>query len=160
MFNSEKRLNNLIKKYIFNIPHFLLGSGTAFTVDLLTYTLLSPVIGINLSAAISFVIGTIVLYLVFSITTQPRIKKKRYGLSSQIIVGIGTLSINIVVLNFLQLIYFSLSTSLKSYLLISSPYNYALVSKIIASSCGFFWTSSMTMKFLFKFRSIDKNEGK
>ena len=146
--NSTKLISNL-KKYIKFIPFYLFGSGCAFTIDLIVFTLLRTSLGSNMSAIIAFIFGTITSFLVLSNILEYRLRKKRVGLLIQLLIGLGTLLINIVVLNIID--YSSEKINYDLYInYLDKSYYYALFSKIIASCIGFLWTSSLTGKFLFK----------
>ena len=145
---SPQLISNL-KKYIRFIPFYLVASGCAFTVDLIIFTMLRTSIGANMSAIIAFLFGTIVSFSVLKSILEYRLRKKRFGIIIQLIIGLGTLSINILVLNCID--YFSQQINYELYINnLNKSHYYALFSKIIASSVGFFWTSSLTGKFLFK----------
>ena len=143
------KLISQLKKYINFIPFYLVGSGCAFTIDLIVFTLLRTSLGSNLSALIAFIFGTITSFLVLSTILEYRLRKKRIGIVIQLLIGIGTLLINIVVLNIIDYSSERINYDLYINYLDKSHY-YALFSKIIASCIGFLWTSSLTGKFLFR----------
>ena len=145
---SNKLISNL-KKYINFIPLYLIGSGCAFSIDLIVYTLLRTSLGSNMSAIFAFIFGTITSFLVLSSILEYRLRKKRIGIIIQLLIGLGTLLINIVVLNIIDYGAEKINYQLYNDFLDKSYY-YALFSKIIASCIGFLWTSSLTGKFLFK----------
>ena len=99
--NSFKLISQL-KKYINFIPFYLVGSGCAFTIDLIVFTLLRTSLGSNMSAVIAFIFGTITSFLVLSNILEYRLRKKRIGIVIQLLIGLGTLLINIVVLNIID----------------------------------------------------------
>ena len=131
------------------IPYYLFGSGFGFLVDLIIFTTLRTNLGTNISVVISFLCGILTSFLVLSTILNYRLNKKRLGLLIQLFIGIGTLLINIIVLNCidysLQFINYELYIND-----LDNSHSYALISKIISSCIGFVWTSSMTGKFLFK----------
>ena len=143
------KLRSYLRKYIKFIPFYLFGSGCAFTIDLIVFTFLRTSLGSNISAIIAFVFGTITSFLVLSSILEYRLKRKRIGVLIQLLIGLGTLLINIVVLNVID--YSSEKINYNLYInYLDKSYYYALFSKIIASCIGFLWTSSLTGKFLFK----------
>ena len=143
------KLISQLKKYINFIPFYLVGSGCAFTIDLIVFTLLRTSLGSNMSAVIAFIFGTITSFLVLSSILEYRLRKKRIGIVIQLLIGIGTLFINIVVLNIID--YSSERINYELYInYLDKSHYYALFSKIIASCIGFLWTSSLTGKFLFR----------
>lgn len=145
---TKKSISNL-KKYIKFIPFYLVGSGCAFTIDLIIFTLLRTSLGSNMSAIIAFIFGTITSFLVLSSILEYRLRKKRIGIVIQLLIGLGTLLINILVLNIID--YTSEKINYELYInFLDKSHYYALFSKIIASCIGFLWTSSLTGKFLFK----------
>ena len=146
---KTSKLISDIKKYIKFIPFYLIGSGCAFTVDLIVFTILRTSFGSNISALIAFSFGTITSFLVLSNILKYRLRKKRFGIIIQLLIGLGTLLINIVVLNIIDYSSETINHELYINYLDKSHY-YALFSKIIASCIGFLWTSSLTGKFLFK----------
>ena len=137
------------KKYFEFLPFYLIGSGFAFTVDLTIFTLLRTNLGTNFSAFISFIFGTITSFFILLFITKYRLNKKRLGLIIQLSIGLGTLIINLIVLNSIDQIWKSYNYMLYINTLNKSNY-YALISKIISSGIGFIWTSYMTGLFLFK----------
>tara|TARA_B100001029_G_scaffold163407_1_gene153490 strand:+ start:42 stop:491 length:450 start_codon:yes stop_codon:yes gene_type:complete len=145
---SNKLISNL-KKYIKFIPFYIVGSGCAFTIDLTVFTLLRTSLGSNISAIIAFAFGTITSFLVLSSILEYRLRKKRFGIIIQLLIGLGTLLINIMVLNIIDYSSEKINHELYINNLDKSHY-YALFSKIIASCIGFLWTSTLTGKFLFK----------
>ena len=145
---SNQFISNL-KKYIKFIPFYLVGSGCAFAIDLIVFTLLRTSFGSNISALIAFIFGTITSFLVLSTILEYRLSKKRIGIIIQLLIGLGTLLINIIVLNIID--YSAERINYELYInFLDKSHFYALFSKIIASCIGFLWTSSLTGKFLFK----------
>ena len=143
------KLISQLKKYINFIPFYMVASGCAFTIDLIVFTLLRTSLGSNLSAFIAFIFGTITSFLILSSILEYRLRKKRIGILIQLLIGIGTLLINIVVLNIID--YSSERINYELYInYLDKSHYYALFSKIIASCIGFLWTSSLTGKFLFR----------
>ena len=137
-----------LKSYFLFLPNFLLGSGTAFIVDFSLYTYLRPNIGTNWSALVAFSFGTLTLYIVLRLKQQSKIKRKRVGLVLQFLVGLGSLAINISILNSFDYILNLIEQDLYSNVLNSSSY-YAGITKLISAAIGFIWTSSMSAKLLF-----------
>ena len=142
-------LKNVLKKYLEFVPFYLIGSGVAFTVDITIFTLLRANIGTNYSAFIAYIFGTITSFSILLTITKYRLNKKRFGLIIHLIIGLGTLIINLIVLNFIDYITQFYNNILYYNTLNKSNY-YALITKIISSAIGFLWTSYMTGKLLFK----------
>ena len=146
------RLNsfkNEFKKYLEFVPFYLIGSGFAFAVDLTIFTLLRTSLGTNYSAFIAYIFGTITSFFILLFITKYRLNKKRLGLIIQLSIGLGTLFINLIVLNSIDQLTKSYNYMLYMNTLNKSNY-YALISKIISSGIGFIWTSYMTGILLFK----------
>ena len=97
-------LKNVLKKYLEFVPFYLIGSGVAFTVDITIFTLLRANIGTNYSAFIAYIFGTITSFGILLTITKYRLNKKRFGLIIHLIIGLGTLIINLIVLNFIDYI--------------------------------------------------------
>ncbi len=139
------------KKYLEFVPFYLIGSGFAFTVDLTIFTILRTNFGTTYSAFISFIFGTITSFIILLFITQYRLNKKRFGLIIHFLIGLGTLIINLIILNSIDYII-----QLNNYMFYINTLNkshyYALITKIISSCIGFIWTSYMTGKLLFKKR--------
>ena len=142
-------LKTVLKKYLDFVPFYLIGSGFAFTVDITIFTLLRANIGTNYSAFIAYIFGTITSFSILLTITKYRLNKKRFGLIIHIIIGFGTLIINLIVLNFIDHIIQFYNNILYYNTLNKSNY-YALITKIISNGIGFLWTSYMTGKLLFK----------
>ena len=138
-----------LKKYLEFVPFYLIGSGLAFTVDISIFTLLRTNLGTNYSALIAYIFGTITSFSTLLFITKYRLNKKRVGLLIHLLIGLGTLLINLIILNSIDYI-----AKLHNYVLYTETLNnskyYALSTKVISSGIGFIWTSSMTGKFLFK----------
>ena len=142
-------LKNVLKKYLEFVPFYLIGSGVAFTVDITIFTLLRANIGTNYSAFIAYIFGTITSFSILLTITKYRLNKKRFGLIINLIIGLGTLIINLIVLNFIDYITQFYNNILYYNTLNKSNY-YALITKIISNGIGFLWTSYMTGKLLFE----------
>jgi len=142
-------LKNVLKKYLEFVPFYLIGSGVAFTVDITIFTLLRANIGTNYSAFIAYIFGTITSFSILLTITKYRLNKKRFGLIIHLIIGLGTLIINLIVLNFIDYITQFYNNILYYNTLNKSNY-YALITKIISNGIGFLWTSYMTGKLLFE----------
>ena len=146
------RVNSIkiaFKKYLEFIPFYLIGSGFAFTVDITIFTLLRTSFGTNYSAFISYIFGTITSFTILLIITSYRLERKRSGLIIHLLIGLGTLIINLIVLNTIDHLSQQYNHSLYMNTLNKSNY-YALISKVISNGVGFLWTSFMTGKILFK----------
>ena len=137
------------KKYLEFIPFYLIGSGFAFTVDITIFTLLRTSFGTNYSAFISYIFGTITSFTILLIITSYRLERKRSGLIIHLLIGLGTLIINLIVLNSIDQITQKYNFALYMDTLNKSNL-YAMISKVISSGIGFLWTSYMTGKILFK----------
>ena len=136
------------KTYIKFLPSYLFATFFAFIFDILTYTTLKPLLGINLSAFLSFTGSQVILFSILRIRLQSKINRKRYAFPIQILIGIITLIIHIIALNLLA--FFILNSEiilLKEFFKNQTLYNSS--SKIFAALLGFFWTSMMTRKFVF-----------
>ena len=143
------QLKTVLKKYLEFVPFYLVGSGVAFTVDITIFTLLRANIGTNYSAFIAYIFGTITSFSILLTITKYRLNKKRFGLIIHLIIGLGTLIINLIVLNFIDYITQFYNNILYYNTLNKSNY-YALITKIISNGIGFLWTSYMTGKLLFE----------
>ena len=142
-------LKTVLKKYLEFVPFYLIGSGVAFTVDITIFTLLRANIGTNYSAFIAYIFGTITSFSILLTITKYRLNKKRLGLIIHLIIGLGTLIINLIVLNFIDYIT-QYSNNILYYNTLNKSNYYALITKIISNGIGFLWTSYMTGKLLFK----------
>ena len=146
---SVNSIKTAFKKYLEFIPFYLIGSGFAFTVDITIFTLLRTSFGTNYSAFISYIFGTITSFTILLIITSYRLERKRSGLIIHLLIGLGTLIINLIVLNSIDHITQQYNYALYINTLNKSNY-YAMISKVISNCIGFLWTSYMTGKFLFK----------
>ena len=138
-----------LKKYLEFIPYYLIGSGLAFTVDLTIFTLLRSNFGTNYSAFIAYIFGTITSFSTLIFITRYRLRKKRIGILIHLLIGLGTLIINLIILNSIDFIIRFYNYSFYTETLNNNNY-YALFTKATSSGIGFIWTSSMTQKLLFK----------
>ena len=146
---SLKKFTLGLKKYLKFVPFYLIGSGIAFSVDITIFTLLRSALGTNLSAFISYLFGTITSFSVLLFITKYRLKRKRFGLLIHLLIGLGTLIINLIILNLIDYI-----TQTNNYIFYINTLNnsryYALLTKTISNLFGFLWTSFMTSKMLFE----------
>lgn len=141
-------LNKLISYLIF-LRFYLIATFFAVIVDLTIYTYLRNHINIISSATISFIFGQITVFSILNALQIRKIKRKRYALTTQFLIGLGTVSIHIIILKFLDsniylIGYLGIDNILKN----KNIYN--LITKFIAACFGFLWTSLMTRKFIFK----------
>ena len=143
------KLQLRLKKYLEFIPFYLIGSGLAFTVDLSIFTLLRTSLGTNYSALIAFIFGTITSFSILIFITKYRLHRKRIGLLIHLLIGLGTLIINLIILNSIDNIAKLYDHFLYTDILDNSNL-YAITTKVISSGIGFIWTSYMTGKLLFK----------
>ncbi len=143
------KLRLRLKKYLEFIPFYLIGSGFAFTVDLSIFTLLRTSLGTNYSALIAFIFGTITSFSILLFITKYRLNRKRIGLLIHLLIGLGTLIINLIILNSIDNIAKLYNHFLYTEILNNSNL-YAISTKVISSGIGFIWTSYMTGKLLFK----------
>ena len=134
--------------YLRSLPKYLVGSGAAFTVDLIAYASLKPYLGISKSLSISFLVGTITLYSILRLTTNSKIRKKRIGLILQVGIGLGSFLIN-----YWFLIQFEgfFDVLLRQPMMFNEHF-IAGLTKFIAACIGFIWSSYMTMKLNFESR--------
>ena len=142
-------LKTVLKKYLEFVPFYLIGSGFAFTIDITIFTLLRANIGTNYSAFIAYIFGTITSFCILLTITKYRLNKKRFGLIIHLIIGLGTLIINLIVLNCIDYII-QFYNNILYYNTLNKSHYYALITKIISNGIGFLWTSYMTGKLLFK----------
>jgi len=145
---SDFNLKNLVENYLSFLPNFLKASGSAFIVDSLVFTSLRPSLGTNNSAIISFLFGTLTLFSILHFLNLSRIKSKRIAILIQLFIGIGSFAINLLILNLIDSIFFSINYSLFISTLDKS-FIYAFAIRFIAACFGFIWTSVMTNKFTF-----------
>ena len=145
----NKKIKLGLKKYLEFIPFYLIGSGLAFTVDLSIFTLLRTSLGTNYSALIAFIFGTITSFSILLFITKYRLHRKRIGLLIHLLIGLGTLIINLIILNSIDNIAKLYNHFLYTEILNNSNL-YAISTKVISSGIGFIWTSYMTGKLLFK----------
>ncbi len=138
-----------LKNYLKFVPFYLIGSGFAFIVDITIFTLLRTNFGTNYSAFIAYIFGTITSFSILLLITTYRLNKKRFGILIHLLIGLGTLIINILVLNSIDFITQLYNEILYTDILNKSNY-YALITKTISNGIGFLWTSFMTGKLLFK----------
>ena len=141
-------LNKLISYLIF-LRFYLIATFFAVIVDLTIYTYLRNHINIISSATVSFIFGQITVFSILNALQIRKIKRKRYALTTQFLIGLGTVSIHIIILKFLDsniylIGYLGIDNILKN----KNLYN--LITKFIAACFGFLWTSLMTRKFIFK----------
>ena len=94
-------LNKLISYLIF-LRFYLIATFFAVIVDLTIYTYLRNHINIISSATVSFIFGQITVFSILNALQIRKIKRKRYALTTQFLIGLGTVSIHIIILKFLD----------------------------------------------------------
>lgn len=147
--NKNKIISKLLNKndvlnYFKFFPYYLSSSFFAFITDAILYSFLRPIHGIIFSSIVAFLGGTTILFVILKFTNKSRIRSKSKGYLLQVLIGIGSLFINIFTLfliDILAKIYFRESFQVNSM--------YSLSSKIISGSFGFIWSSFFTSKFNF-----------
>ena len=135
--------------YLKILPNLFFGSGLAFIVDLITYSILRSHFGINISAILAFIFGVNTLYFTLRIRLKSKIKRKRKGLLIQLLIGVGSLLINIFILNMIDLFLIEFYPD-DYFMNFNQSSIYAGITKTISSSIGFIWTSTMTSRFVFE----------
>ena len=138
-----------VVSYLIFLRFYLTATFFGVIVDLVIYTYLRNHINIISSATSSFILSQITVFSIINALQQRKIKRKRYALSIQFLIGLGTVSIHIIILKFLDsniylLGYFGMLNILNDKNL------YSIASKFIAACFGFIRTSLMTRKFIFK----------
>ena len=138
-----------VVSYLIFLRFYLTATFFGVIVDLVIYTYLRNHINIISSATSSFILSQITVFSILNALQQRKIKRKRYALSIQFLIGLGTVSIHIIILKFLDsnihlLGYFGMQN------ILNNKNFYSITSKFIAACIGFIWTSLMTRKFIFK----------
>ena len=141
-------LNKVLSYFIF-LRFYLIATFFSVIVDLFAYTYLRNHINIVASALISFIFGQITVFSILNVLQVRKIRRKRYAFTIQFLIGLGTVSIHILVLKFLDSnIYLLRYLGIQNIIQDKNLYN--LITKFIAACIGFFWTSLMTRKFIFR----------
>ena len=141
-------LNKVLSYFIF-LRFYLIATFFSVIVDLVAYTYLRNHISIIASALISFIFGQITVFSILNVLQVRKIRRKRYAFTIQFLIGLGTVSIHILVLKFLDSnIYLLNYLGIQNIIEDKNLYN--LITKFIAACIGFFWTSLMTRKFIFR----------
>ena len=141
-------LTKVISYFIF-LRFYLIATFFGVIVDLVIYTYLRNYINIIPSATISFILSQTTAFSILNSLQVRKIRRKRYALTIQFLIGLGTVSIHIIILKFLDS-----NTHLIGYLgiqnILKDKNLYSIITKFIAACFGFIWTSLMTRKFIFK----------
>ena len=141
-------INKVVSYFIF-LRFYLIATFFSVIVDLVAYTYLRNHISIIASALISFIFGQITVFSILNVLQVRKIRRKRYAFTIQFLIGLGTVSIHILVLKFLDSnIYLLRYLGIQNIIEDKNLYN--LITKFIAACIGFFWTSLMTRKFIFR----------
>ena len=101
--NKNKIIPKLLNKndilnYFKFIPYYLSSSCLAFITDATLYSFFRPVYGIIFSSIVAFLGGTTTLFVILKFTNKSKIRSKSKGYLFQILIGIGSLVINIFIL--------------------------------------------------------------
>ena len=89
-----------LRRHLEFVPFYLIGSATAFIVDITIFTLLRASLGTSYSAFISYIFGTITSFSILLMITRYKLNKKRVGLIIHFSIGLGTLIINLTIIRF------------------------------------------------------------
>ncbi len=139
-------VTKMFQKYLLSLPFYFLASGVAFLFDISVYVLSWRYLGTNLSTIFAFLVGVLVLFSILRLTRESKYKKKRHGFIVQLFIGFVSLSINLFILNTLDLIFFDLNGgNTKNTISIFYPF----FAKFISSSIGFLFSSNLTIRFNF-----------
>ena len=142
---KKNKFNSNFQSYIKFIPKFLTGSFCAFIIDNFIYSSLRPLLGINYSACVAFLAGATSLFIFLQISSVSKTSSKRKGFLILLAIGIGSLTINIILLNIIEKLLFgfiSIPFEINSFL--------AGCTKLVSGFFGFIWSSYMTSRYLFK----------
>ena len=149
--NKNKYFLKFLKKkdissYLKFFPYYLFSSLLAFITDTFFYSFLRPKYGILFAAINAFLAGTTILFFMLRFTNKSKIKSKKKGYLFQVLIGLGSLSINIIALYFLDILIEFISQEKFQINTI-----YALFTKIISGCFGFIWSSFLTSKYNFDY---------
>ena len=141
-FLNKKDISNYFKFF----PYYLISSLIAFITDTSFYSFLRPKYGIVFAAINSFLAGTTILFFMLRRISKSKIKSKRKGFLFQVLIGLGSLAINIFALYFIDILIefifqdkFQINTT------------YSFFTKIISGCFGFIWSSFLTSKYNFDY---------
>ena len=146
-------ITKMLQKYLLSLPFYLLASGVAFLFDISIYVLSWRYLGTNLSSIFAFIVGVFVLFSILRLTRESKYKKKRHGFIVQLFIGLVSLSINLLILNTFDWIFFDLNGSHTKHTI---TIYYPFFAKFISSSIGFLVSSNLTIKFNFDLRQRRK----
>ncbi len=134
--------------YLIFLRYYLKATFLGLIVDLVLYTFLRNYVNIITSASISFIASQITLFTILNSLQVRKIRKKRYALPLQFLIGIVTISIHVVVLKFIDSNNYLIKyLNIQNIFLDKNLYNF--ITKFIAACVGFIWNSLMTRKFIF-----------
>ena len=141
-FFNKKDISNYFRFF----PFYLISSLIAFITDTGVYSFLRPNYGIVFAAINSFLAGTTILFFMLRRISKSKIKSKRKGFLFQVLIGLGSLAINIFALYFIDILIefifqdkFQINTT------------YSFFTKIISGCFGFIWSSFLTSKYNFDY---------
>ena len=140
-------LNKIISYFVF-LRYYLVATFFGVVVDLFIYTYLRNQLNIISSASISFILSQITVFSILNTLQVRKIKRKRYALIFQFLIGLGTVSIHIMILKFLDSNFYLIGY-LGMQNILNDKNMYSITTKFIAACFGFIWTSLMTKKFIF-----------
>ena len=140
-------LNKIISYFVF-LRYYLVSTFFGVVVDLFIYTYLRNQLNIISSASISFILSQITVFSILNTLQVRKIKRKRYALIFQFLIGLGTVSIHIMILKFLDSNFYLIGY-LGMQNILNDKNMYSITTKFIAACFGFIWTSLMTKKFIF-----------
>ena len=144
----KKKLYRSLEDYLLFLPSYLKSTILASIVDIFVYTISKPKLGTNLSIILAFSLAQLTLFFILSSLQVRKIKKKRDGISLQLLIGTGTLFIQLIVINtFEKILEYSFSELYVLTLQESSLF--LALSRVLSIFFGFLWTSIMTKKLIF-----------
>lgn len=144
----KKKLYDSLEDYLLFLPSYLKSTILASFVDIFVYTISKPKLGTNISILLAFSLAQLTLFFILSSLQVRKIKKKRYGISLQLLIGTGTLFVQLIVINtFEKILEYSFSELYVLTLQESSLF--LALSRMVSIFFGFLWTSIMTKKLIF-----------
>ena len=130
------------------MPSYFISTFFALITDNLIYSLTKNIYGIFFSTIFAFILSQIVLYSFLRKLAKEKFRNRFKGFLVQILISIGTLIINLIVLNLID--YFETNYSYYNFLnSTESSLIYNSITKFIANGFGFLWTSILTSRFTF-----------
>ena len=140
-----------INAYLKFLTRFTIPSIICFLIDTFVFVYLRSIVGTNKALFLSFIISQTSLFSILRLVLTKKYKKNYNGLTIQILIGVVSLFIHFSILNIVDYIVLENFPIFYYDIFLNSKF-ISFFMKFICGFFGFFSSSILTRKFLFKLK--------